>query len=93
MVTSSAVVGSSANRIDGSPASAMASTTRWRMPPEKVVRIQATPLLRPVDADKAHQLEHALFQSRAAQAGAWTRTAAASCAPTVMLGFSAVIGS
>ena len=35
----------------------------------KVVRIQATPLLRPVDADKAHQLEHALHQSRATQAG------------------------
>ena len=33
------------------------------------VRHEATPLLRPVDADKAHQLEHALLQSRAAQAG------------------------
>ena len=34
MVTSSAVVGSSAIRISGSQASAMAIMTRWRMPPE-----------------------------------------------------------
>ena len=34
MVTSSAVVGSSAIRMSGSQASAMAIITRWRMPPE-----------------------------------------------------------
>ena len=34
IVTSSAVVGSSAIRISGSHASAMAIMTRWRMPPE-----------------------------------------------------------
>ena len=32
MVTSNAVVGSSAKRMAGSPARAMASTLRWRMP-------------------------------------------------------------
>jgi hypothetical protein len=32
-VTSSAVVGSSAMRISGFPASAIAIMTRWRMPP------------------------------------------------------------
>jgi len=34
MVTSKAVVGSSAMRMSGSQASAMAIMTRWRMPPE-----------------------------------------------------------
>ena len=34
MVTSSAVVGSSAMRMSGSQAMAMAISTRWRMPPE-----------------------------------------------------------
>ena len=34
MVTSSAVVGSSQIRILGLQATAMAMTTRWRMPPE-----------------------------------------------------------
>jgi hypothetical protein len=34
MVTSSAVVGSSATSNFGPAASAMAITTRWRMPPE-----------------------------------------------------------
>ena len=34
MVTSSAVVGSSAMRMSGSQASAMAIITLWRMPPE-----------------------------------------------------------
>ncbi len=34
MVTSSAVVGSSAMRMSGSQVSAMAIMTRWRMPPE-----------------------------------------------------------
>ena len=34
MVTSRAVVGSSAMRMSGSQASAMAIMTRWRMPPE-----------------------------------------------------------
>ena len=34
MVTSRAVVGSSAMRISGSQARAMAIMTRWRMPPE-----------------------------------------------------------
>ena len=34
VVTSSAVVGSSAIRMSGSPASAMAIIARWRMPPE-----------------------------------------------------------
>ena len=34
MVTSSAVVGSSASSSFGSQASAMAIITRWRMPPE-----------------------------------------------------------
>ena len=38
IVTSSAVVGSSAISSCGRQASAMAIITRWRMPPEKLVR-------------------------------------------------------
>ena len=41
MVTSSAVVGSSAIIIFGSHDSAIAIITRWRMPPLKLVRILA----------------------------------------------------
>lgn len=94
MVTSSAVVGSSAKQDRRVARQRNGQHDALAHAAGKVVRIQATPLLRPVDADKAHQLEHALFQSRAAQAGAHEHgQRPPSCAPTVMLGFSAVIGS
>ena len=50
-VTSSAVVGSSAMNRSGRLASAMAIITRWRWPPEKLMRIGAEPRGRIDDAD------------------------------------------
>ena len=54
MVTSSAVVGSSAISSFGSQASAMAIITRWRIPPDtRGVLLQAAPA---VDADQPSSL-------------------------------------
>ena len=68
MVTSSAVVGSSAISRSGSLASAMAIITRWRWPPESSCGIGAEPLLRLGEADQAQQLERARARRAAVEA-------------------------
>ena len=55
MVTSRAVVGSSARMRSGSQARAMAMTTRWRMPPGKFVGIALQALGSVGDADQMEQ--------------------------------------
>ena len=58
MVTSSAVVGSSAIRSFGRQASAIAIITRWRSPPESSCGILLEPALRRADPDQAQQVQH-----------------------------------
>ncbi len=65
MVTSSAVVGSSAMRSFGSHASAIAIITRWRMPARELVRVGVDVRLGRRDADEAEQLDRA--RSRASR--------------------------
>ena len=59
MVTSSAVVGSSASRSFGSHASAIAIITRWRWPPESWCGYASTARLGLRDADEAQELDRA----------------------------------
>ncbi len=61
MVTSSAVVGSSAIMIFGLQASAMAIMTRWRIPPESSMRIHLIDALTVGNADGLEHLDGALF--------------------------------
>ena len=60
IVTSSAVVGSSAMSSSGLHASAMAIITRWRMPPRELVRVRVHALLGRGDAHLAQHLHRAL---------------------------------
>ena len=60
IVTSSAVVGSSAIRIFGSQASAIAIITRWRMPPESWCGYSSIAPIRRRDADEVEQFDRAL---------------------------------
>ena len=66
MVTSSAVVGSSAMISLGLQASPIAIITRWRMPPDKLMRILLEPALAVGDADQPQQLERARARLRLA---------------------------
>ena len=66
MVTSSAVVGSSASSSVGFDARAMAIIARWRMPPRKLVRVVGNALRRRRDADEVEQLHR---PARAARRG------------------------
>ncbi len=59
MVTSSAVVGSSAIRRSGSLASAMAIMTRWRWPPGELVRIGIEALLGFLQLNEVQELKRA----------------------------------
>ena len=59
MVTSSAVVGSSAMRSSGSQASAMAIMIRWRMPPENWCGYASKRAVGLGDADEREELERA----------------------------------
>ena len=59
IVTSSAVVGSSAMRMSGSLAIAIAIITRWRWPPRELVRIGVEPALGVAEADQVQQFEGA----------------------------------
>ena len=59
MVTSSAVVGSSAISSFGSQDSAIAIATRWRMPPDSWCGILRQALLRRGNADRGQQLDGA----------------------------------
>ena len=93
MVTSSAVVGSSAISSAGSQASAMAIITRWRMPPDRRCGKSS---MRVGGRGDAHQLEHldgARLAPPAATSAVWARIASTICWPTVWTGLSEVIGS
>ena len=76
MVTSSAVVGSSAMSSDGSQASAMAIIARWRMPPLELVRVVVA-RARPAsgDAHELQQLHGALARPPAPVSPRWVSSA------------------
>ena len=82
IVTSSAVVGSSAMITSGSLAIAIAIITRWRMPPENSC---GNALARSAAFGMPTSLSSSTARSCAASLVTllWTRTASASCAPTV----------
>jgi hypothetical protein len=92
VVTSSAVVASSAISSRGLEASAMAMTTRWRMPPESW---WAYSCRRCSGEGRRTSLSSSSARSRAAPRStrAWARTASATCAPMRMVGFSDRDGS
>ena len=92
MVTSSAVVGSSAMSSDGPSTSAIAIITRWRMPPESwcgncFARISGDEM--PTAPSIATARVHASLRL----AFVWVRTTSAICSPAEYTGFNAVIGS
>ena len=60
MITSSAVVGSSATSTSGSPASAMAIRVRCSMPTGEVVRVVPQPPCGCRDAHPGHQFDGAV---------------------------------
>ena len=60
MVTSSAVVGSSAISSRGSHTSAIAIITRWRMPPDRLIGYIVDAVARRWDADRRQRLDGAL---------------------------------
>ena len=65
IVTSSAVVGSSAIRIFGSQASAIAIITRWRIPPESWCGYSSTRRAGRRDVDEVEELDRARVARRA----------------------------
>ena len=92
MVTSSAVVGSSAMSSFGSHASAIAIITRWRMPPENwcgysVIRSLACGRPTRLSTSTARSMACSLLAPRCSM------TASAICLPTVIVGFSDDSGS
>ena len=92
IVTSSAVVGSSAISSFGSHASAMAIMTRWRMPPENWCGYSSTRSRgrgRPTRSSTSTARSHACFLV----ASRCSSTASAIWWPTVCVGFSEVSGS
>ena len=91
-VTSSAVVGSSAIRMSGRQASAIAIITRWRMPPDILCGWSST---RRSGAGMPTWRSISMARSRAARRSspACTRSDSPIWSPTVYTGFSEVIGS
>ena len=92
MVTSSAVVGSSAIRTSGLQLIAMAIIARWRMPPENSngywsTRLSASGM--PTRASRSAAICHASLLPLSW----WSMIASAICLPTFMTGFRLVIGS
>ena len=93
MVTSSAVVGSSATSSRGRQATAIAIITRCRMPPESWCGYSPHPPRRQRDADELEQLD-ARRRAAARRACRWCRRSTSPiCRPTVSTGLSEVIGS
>ncbi len=92
IVTSSAVVGSSAISSRGSHASAIAITTRWRMPPDNSCgywcRRRSGSGMRTCRSNSSARASAALWFIPMC-----SRSPSVSCRPTVKTGFSAVIGS
>ena len=92
VVTSSAVVGSSAMSTAGSRLSPIAIMTRWRMPPENSCGWSSSRGLRVADADQRQQLGRPLARLARAHAGR-SSSPSVSCRPIVSTGLSDVIGS
>ena len=92
VVTSSAVVASSAISSFGLEASAMAMITRWRIPPESWCAYSCR---RCSGEGRRTSLSSSSARSRAAPRStrAWARTASAICAPIRIVGFSDRDGS
>ena len=93
MVTSSAVVGSSAISTLGLHDSAMAIMTRWRMPPENWCGIAVRASLGLGNADAAQHLDGLAHGACAARRPGAAAIASAIWCPTVKSGLSDVIGS
>ena len=93
MVTSSAVVGSSAISSFGLQASAIAIITRWRMPPDSWCGYSRDAPLRLGDADQAQHLDGARFVGLARSRPWCSRSVSPICRPTVSTGLRLVIGS
>src|SRR5215469_9876298 len=92
IVTSSAVVGSSAMSSFGSQASAIAIITRWRIPPENWCGYSP---MRSLACGMPTRLRTSVARSRACSllTPRCSLTASAICLPTVIVGFSEVSGS
>ena len=93
VVTSSAVVGSSAISSAGFMASAMAMTTRWHWPPENLVRIARRDRLRVGQVHGGEQLQHAPPPLLAAHLGRMELEHLLDLAADGMAGLSDAIGS
>ena len=90
MVTSRAVVGSSAMMSPGLQASAMAMTTRWRMPP---LNSWGYSLYRWPGICTFSSISMAFFSASASERFWWATRASEIWTPTVTTGFRDVIGS
>ena len=92
IVTSSAVVGSSAISSFGLQASAMAIITRWRMPPESWCGYSRT-RRRASGMPTRFSISTARSSASFAERPWWRRSVSPICRPTVSTGFRLVIGS
>ena len=93
MVTSSAVVGSSAISSFGLQASAMAIITRWRMPPENWCGIGVEAPLRIGDADQPQHIHGLLPRAPRGSDRSCSMIASPIWSPIVITGLSELIGS
>ena len=93
IVTSRAVVGSSAMSSLGSQARAIAIITRWRMPPRELVRVVAQALARRRDPDQLEQLDRPASRPPCASSLVEPGSPRSIWSPIVSTGFSEVIGS
>ena len=93
IVTSSAVVGSSAMIRSGSLAMAMAIITRWRMPPENSCGNDRDPRRRVRDADEVEQLHGPRLRAADLPTSRCVGMASAIWSPIVYTGVSAESGS
>ena len=92
MVTSSAVVGSSAMSSCGLQASAIAIITRWRMPPDSWCGKRSS-TLRASGMRTRSSMRSASARAAARSMPWWLRMDSAICSPAVNTGFSDVMGS
>ena len=92
IVTSSAVVGSSAISSSGSLAIAIAIMTRWRMPPDSSCGYARSAARAAGDRDLLQQRDRAPARP-ARRGGWWAASPRRSARPTVMTGLSDVSGS
>ena len=93
IVTSSAVVGSSAIRIFGSHASAIAIITRWRIPPESWCGYSSTRATRVGDVHEVEQLDRPRSRAAARESPCARAATSPICGRPRNTGLSEVIGS